>query len=412
MTTPAFTVELGSLLPRHLFLEPLLAGARVLELGALSLVGGRSATALHDRGAASVVTVDPDADAVEEARRSFGGPGLKFTSAPVEALGAAAFDLVVAHDASWLESVDDLRRVLAPGGRLAMAIEGDAAYRDVAAALSSCFASVEVATIRPVAGWAVAPAQVRGARLAVDELGREPAAAMQFVFVCGRAPAGISTQRLAILPRDAVPGLERVVLGVGLAADDSAEVEALRSAEARLREENDALRADAEERRVLREENDALRADAEGRRALREENDALRAEIAALRERLEIDGARDDELVALEAEAARARASAKGLRDELAALHAGDAPDLGLDRLGTWGAEDTLSRRVREAEDRAESARLRAKEAEESMRAAERRAETAEGQRAEALMAARRLQLDVERARREAAAGRRPVRPE
>jgi len=407
MTTPVFTAQLGGLLPRHLFLEPLLAGARVLELGALPIAGGASATALHDRGAASVVTLDPDAEAVENARRAFGGPGLRFSSDPLASLDAACFDLVVAHGASWLDAIDELCRVLAPGGRLALAMDGAGAYRDAAQVLSSRFPSVEVATIRPVAGWAVAPAQVPGAKLAVDELGREPAEAGQYVFVAGPSPAGITTQRLAILPKDATPGLERIVLGLG---DERLEdVDSLRTRCDEMRASESALRLEAEALRVseslLREERDELRA----------EIATLRAEAEALRERLESAGSQDDELAALEAEAARARASAKGLRDELAALHAGAVLDLEPERVGTWGGDDALARRARDAEERAEMARLRAREAEESMRAAERRAETAEGQRAEALMAARRLQLDVERARREAALGpaiRRPLSSE
>ncbi|HWV37118.1 MAG TPA: methyltransferase domain-containing protein [Vulgatibacter sp.] len=435
---------LGGLLPRHLFLEPLLAGARVLELGAVRIAGGASATSLHDRGAASVATVDLDAEAIERARADFGGPGLRFVEGPIASLEAAAFDLAILHGASWLDELDDVRRALAPAGRLAVALDGPASYGEVAAILSARFPSVEVATIRPVAGWAMAPVQVPGAPLAVDDLADEPAPASQFVFVCGESPAGLATRRLAILPREATPGLERMVRGLaeGEAAEadavgEASPAETLRTAESGLQEERDGLRAEAASLRSeletlraaesgLQEERDGLRAEAASLRSeletlrssesrLREERDELRAEIAALRDRLETADARDDELAALEAEAARARASAKGLRDELAALHAGAVLDVAMDRIGTWGGDDALARRARDAEERAEMARLRLREAEESMRAAERRAEAAEGQRAEAVIAARRLQLELERTRRAAAlgsAGRQPSNPE
>ncbi|HEY0839436.1 MAG TPA: hypothetical protein VGD74_04570 [Vulgatibacter sp.] len=415
-TTPAIAASLGELLPRHLFLEPLLAGARVLELGALEIAGGVSATALHDRGAASVVSLADDASVVETARRVHGGPGLRFDGGALGSLAAASFDLVVIHDPRWLEELDELSRVLAPGGRLAAAATGHGAYRETASALTSRFPVVEVATIRAVQGWAVAPVQVPGTALSVEELADEPEAAERFLFVGGSSPTGIATQRLVVLP----PGAS--VLGTPAKHDRVEELqgegEELRARSDLLRAENDALRTRADELRAeidalrtradeVRAENDALRARSD---ELREENDALRtradelrAENDALRETVREADGRGDELAALEAEAARARASAKELRDELASLHAGGAPDFPFERLGGWGpADEALERRARAAEERAELAILRAKEAEESMRAAQRRAERAEGERADALVAARRIQLDAERIGREA----------
>jgi len=93
----------GEILPRYVFLEPLLADARVLEVGAVSLTGGRSASFLKDRGAASVLALD-EAEAIERARKDRGvaREGLDFRPGDYKELPAGLFDLIFLHSAAPL----------------------------------------------------------------------------------------------------------------------------------------------------------------------------------------------------------------------------------------------------------------------------------------------------------------------
>src|SRR5689334_16656219 len=54
----------GDVLPRYLFLEPLLVGKRVLEIGAVSLAAGVGARFLKERAAEYVASLDSDKAAV------------------------------------------------------------------------------------------------------------------------------------------------------------------------------------------------------------------------------------------------------------------------------------------------------------------------------------------------------------
>src|SRR5436309_1346924 len=56
----------GEVLPRYVFLESMVPKARVLEIGAIALTGGHSACFLMERGAASVLSVDSDAETLSD----------------------------------------------------------------------------------------------------------------------------------------------------------------------------------------------------------------------------------------------------------------------------------------------------------------------------------------------------------
>src|SRR5574341_2646266 len=85
----------GDLLARYSFIEPLLAGRRVLELGAASATAGASALFLAERGAAAVLSVEEDPAAIEEAARESRHPFVQFKAASVGALPEQAFDLIL-----------------------------------------------------------------------------------------------------------------------------------------------------------------------------------------------------------------------------------------------------------------------------------------------------------------------------
>src|SRR5512140_3125599 len=116
----------GELLARYSFLEPLLEGQRVLEVGAARATEGASALFLAERGAAAVLSIEPDESDLEAARSAGHHPFVQFHAALPGGLRAGAFDLVLLADGSSLASAPDkvaeLRRLLASGGRLVTAI--------------------------------------------------------------------------------------------------------------------------------------------------------------------------------------------------------------------------------------------------------------------------------------------------
>jgi hypothetical protein len=82
--TTAFYQPSGAseLLPRYAFLEGLLAGARVLEVGAAAATGGRGASFLRSRGAPSVLSLDSDPAAVAAVQKELASdPALRFRRA-------------------------------------------------------------------------------------------------------------------------------------------------------------------------------------------------------------------------------------------------------------------------------------------------------------------------------------------
>lgn len=92
---------LSELLPRYLYVEPLIAGRRVLEVGAVAATQGESARFLLDRGASQVLAVDSQAAAVGAASARFGREVLSYSVAPTPSLDRGepvGFDLILIAD--------------------------------------------------------------------------------------------------------------------------------------------------------------------------------------------------------------------------------------------------------------------------------------------------------------------------
>src|SRR6266568_4787811 len=211
----------GDLLARYSFIEPLLEGRRVLEIGAANATSGGSALFLAERGAAAVLSLEEGGADVATARESGHHPFVQFRSGSPDDLPSGAFDLVLVSDGAVLGReagrIAALRRLLAAGGRLVTAfpaggsglaeIAGEPApeelpsYEGIVGALADHFALVEVATQSPTVGWVIA--------LAAD--GEEPDVAMDgtlagtpetaaFLAICGEEPCGLSGLQIVALP--------------------------------------------------------------------------------------------------------------------------------------------------------------------------------------------------------------------
>src|SRR6266542_792097 len=121
----------GDLLARYSFIEPLLEGKRVLEIGAARATDGGSALFLAERGAAAVLSLEPAEEDLAAAREAGHHPFVQFRSGAPEELRAGTFDLVLVADGAALarapEQVATLRRLLAPSGRLVTAVSAGGA---------------------------------------------------------------------------------------------------------------------------------------------------------------------------------------------------------------------------------------------------------------------------------------------
>ena len=117
----------GDLLSRYSFIEPLLTGRRVLEVGAARRTDGRSALALAERGAATVLSVEDDGGGLGGAAELASHPFVQFRTVPLEELPRNAFDLVLIPDGAQLatspERLAALAALLSPRGHLVAAIE-------------------------------------------------------------------------------------------------------------------------------------------------------------------------------------------------------------------------------------------------------------------------------------------------
>src|SRR5512147_2215604 len=127
----------GELLARYSFLEPLLEGRRVLEIGAARATDGGSAMFLAERGAAAVLSIEPDEADLAGARGAGHHPFVQFQAMSPSALRPGTFDLVLVADGSSLaanpEEAAALRKLLAAGGRLVTALPaGGAGLPDLA----------------------------------------------------------------------------------------------------------------------------------------------------------------------------------------------------------------------------------------------------------------------------------------
>lgn len=393
----------GEILPRISFLEPLLHGRRVLEIGGAGATEGASALLLAERGAASVLSLD-EAGAAGRAARAVTHPVVQFRSADPAHLPAGAFDLVLVHDGLALVSdpaaLAALRERLAPAGVLVTAIPapygptlaalagapaaaeiGIPSYEQVAAFLAASFPVVEAASQAASVGYAVASGSA-GEELpvVVDGSLAPPGEPAFYLFLCARVPTGLRGISLVPLPprelwdrahgdgdgRPPADDASRVAEEAELIAAEAArlagaaraaaavEVERLESALARAYEELHRA-GDAARQRTGAAESD--RAAAEARAAEAERADrAHAAELARLRDEFALRGA---ELVEARKAAEERAQQVEALAAELEEISRRPAPTPAPDpRVAELGA------RVRELEEalaRAEQAQAEAR---------------------------------------------------
>src|SRR6266568_489292 len=346
----------GDLLARYSFIEPLLEGRRVLEIGAANATSGGSALFLAERGAAAVLSLEEGGADVATARESGHHPFVQFRSGSPDDLPSGAFDLVLVSDGAVLGReagrIAALRRLLAAGGRLVTAfpaggsglaeIAGEPApeelpsYEGIVGALADHFALVEVATQSPTVGWVIA--------LAAD--GEEPDVAMDgtlagtpetaaFLAICGEEPCGLSGLQIVALPTG--PLLESGGAARGaLEAADEARAER-NEVQAQLAARAEALYQAVAERDEAAAARDEARAEREaalqGREAARSERDeavaardAAVAEAAGLHASAEVAEAQLEEsrtaLAAVERSTERLRSEAPLLGERVKELEA------------------------------------------------------------------------------------------
>lgn len=120
-------------LARYAFAARYASGCRVLDAGS----GAGYGTAELARTAAGTIGVDVSADAVAYAREHYAAPNVHFLQASCAALpiAQAAFDLavvfeVIEHIDNWRSLLAELRRVLAPAGRLIISTPNKAYYAE------------------------------------------------------------------------------------------------------------------------------------------------------------------------------------------------------------------------------------------------------------------------------------------
>jgi SAM-dependent methyltransferase len=191
-------------LPLYAYLEPLLAGRRVLELGAGS---GAGAAQLARQGAVEVVGVEIDEALVARARARHAAPNLTFRAASslLDAV-VGPFDVVLVPEADAMlrrpEAIPALSRLLVPGGRLVLVASSadrgvgpagaGVGYYELSDALLPHFPAVQMFGVTPFAAFGVVEFDVDGEGLRVDsrlvEGGVEPPSA--YVAVAGSERAG------------------------------------------------------------------------------------------------------------------------------------------------------------------------------------------------------------------------------
>jgi SAM-dependent methyltransferase len=221
----AFYQPIGAseLLPRYAFLEALVAGRRVLEVGAAAATGGRGASFLRSRGAASVLSLDSDPVAIDAVQRELASdPALRFQSGRVEDLADATYDLILVADAAPLvrapSTLDRLARLLSKDGHLALGLrnfagtslavlcgdeprEGVPTWGELVAALESRFAVVEAATQLAFVGYRLGPAGVTDLETAVDATAQGAEDCGYYLAIAGsRLSGALGAEIIVALP--------------------------------------------------------------------------------------------------------------------------------------------------------------------------------------------------------------------
>ncbi len=218
----------SEVLPRYVFLEPLLSGARILEVDAVALTGGRSARFLLERGALQVTAIDADEAAVG---RATGEPdlaldNLTFRAADYRTLRPADYDLVIVHSPvnvlSEPKALVALKHQLASSGRLVLVLRRPAGMalrdpskkdekppreEDLLAALRKSFQSVEVAVQTAFVGYSIVPTGVEEPATALDESLVDNPPAAYHLYICGTRGSGLDTASLTPLPSQVMKDL-------------------------------------------------------------------------------------------------------------------------------------------------------------------------------------------------------------
>jgi hypothetical protein len=319
----------GELLARYSFLEPLLEGRRVLEVGAARVTDGASALFLAERGAVAVLSIEPEEADLEGARRTGRHPFVQFQAMLPTALRAGTFDLILLADGTSLASTPseaaDLRRLLAPGGRLVTAIPAGGAgisdlvgepaegeppsYEAFVNALSDHFSLVEVAAQTATIGWVFGMTSEDEPEIAMDGTLAGTPDTTRYVAIAGEEPSGLSGFTVVALPVAPLLEVARArtqgsageletaqVRAAEAAATVQVAEEAIAAERARVAEQAAALAALEVERDTALHARESAVAEAEALRAEREE--AIRARDTA---RSEADAAVAERDRALEA---------------------------------------------------------------------------------------------------------------
>ncbi|HEY6105167.1 MAG TPA: hypothetical protein VIV59_04245 [Anaeromyxobacteraceae bacterium] len=425
----------GELLPRYSFLEPLLDGRRVLELGAAGATDGASAVFLAEHGAAAVLSVD-EPEAVERAAQAAHHPFVQFRAVDPASLPRGAFDLVVIADGAGLATdptrVAELKGLLpddgllvaairAPGGAGLLALQGERppggdevpAYESFAGALAAEFEVVEMATQSAMVGYVLAPGQPgEEPEITVDGSLAGPAEAAYYLAICGAEPSGLEGLTLVALPprplaEAAVEHGEaaRAHQGCLAAAEAGADTESLRRAVAEREEALVAKDVEIAEALARVAERERLVAEKDARLA------ELEVDAEAARVRADgVDGELERERETL-FETQAARDALRGRVQELEAR--GETGGRAAEEASRTRAELEAERTSRiEAEASAQAARAEAQAARAGVQSALARAEGAEGRAADleqALDEARRREAEA-RAEAESRSGALEVR--
>jgi SAM-dependent methyltransferase len=317
-------------LPLYAYLEPLIAGRRVLELGSGT---GEGAAYLASHGAAEVTAIDSDGAAIERARARHGAANVTFRVAGslLDVVPTAPFDVVIVPEAEALvrrpESMPALARLVAQGGRLVLvaasadrgqAGAGGVGYYELTDALLPQFAAVQMFGVTPFAGFGVVEFDVDGDGLRVDsrlvEGGAEAPTA--YVAVAGSTRAAELGYALVQVPFAPIEARLTAVADAE-AADRGAEAR-LTSTERRLEEveRRSRARVDEAESRVgelRRKLDDALSQSDSGMRVARAQGEEIEELRARLRRAAEDRAALDGEVAKLRRALAEADESVMAL---------------------------------------------------------------------------------------------------
>lgn len=419
----------GELLARYSFLEPLLEGRRVLEIGAARATDGGSAMFLAERGAAAVLSIEADEADIAAARGAGHHPFVQFQAMAPSALRPGTFDLVLVADGSSLvvnpDEAAGYRRLLAPGGRLVTALPaGGAGLPDLAGeapagepppyegfvnALADHFPLVEVAAQTATVGWVFGLPSQDEPEIAMDGTLAGTPDTTAYVAIAGEEPSGLSGFTVVALPVG--PLVEAARARQADPAERAAAERRTQEAEGRAQELEARLR-DSETRlqdaeaRIAQVVEQAQQAEARAREAAEQ----VEAQARSAAEEAEAQARGAAEQAEARAREADARAEARAQELEQRAQETEGRLRQVEERLGETEArlretegrlEETVGRlqereaQLHEVQDRLTQAEARAADAEARVEGAEGRAREAQalGQVAEETLAAERARV-------------------